>query len=45
MNNHHKNDELNKYNTAIKIGNKAFNSAWMKVGKGIRLVSPFVGFL
>lgn len=30
---------------ASRIGNKALNSAWMMVGKGIRLVSPFGGFL
>ena len=34
-----------RINMAIRIGNKVLNSAWMQVGKGIRLVSPFVGFL
>ena len=34
-----------RYNMAIKIGNKVLNSGWIQAGKGIRLVSPFVGFL
>jgi len=33
-----------RINMAIKIGDKVLNSAWMKVGKGIRFASPFVGF-